>query len=101
MRIQFEQTGGFMGRTVNLDLDLDELPADEAGQIRQLIEEADFINLHEDLSVRPMPDAYSYRITVDTGTLTHTVRVGDPDTPDSLRPLIQELSRRARTAGRS
>ena len=101
MRIQFEQTGGFMGRTVDLDLDLDELPEDQAEQIRGLVDGANFIHLDEDLSERPTPDAFSYRITVETDRESHTVRVGDASAPDSLRPLIQELSRRARTAGHS
>jgi hypothetical protein len=101
MRIQFEQTGGFMGRTVSVDLNLEELPVEQADQIRKLIDQADFINLGENLSSPSTPDAYSYRITVETDVLKHTVSVGDASAPDSLRPLIQELSQRARTAGRA
>ena len=89
-----------MGRTVSLDLDLDELPQDQADQIRGLIDEAGFVNLEEEIPSSPAPDAYEYRITVETDRLSHTIHVGDSSAPDSLRPLIQELSQRARTGGR-
>jgi len=50
MRILFEQTGGFMGRTVDLNLDLKDLPEDQAETLRQLLEQANFFGLEENLA---------------------------------------------------
>ncbi len=97
MRIVFEQSGGFMGRTVNLTLDLGELPPEQASVLRNLLQEAHFLELDQDLAPRPMRDSFSYRITVETESAEHTIRVNDANAPSSLRPLIQELSKRART----
>lgn len=97
MRIVFEQSGGFMGRTVNLTLDLSELPPDQASALRVLLQDAHFLDLDQDLAPRPMRDSFSYRITVETENAEHTIRVNDANAPSNLRPLIQELSKRART----
>jgi hypothetical protein len=97
MRIVFEQSGGFMGRTVNLTLDLSDLPDDQATALRSLLQEANFLDLDREMAPRPARDDYSYRITVETESLEHTVRVSDANTPSNLRPLIQELSKRARS----
>ncbi len=96
MRIVFEQSGGFMGRTVNLVLDLDDLPPEQVSMIRELLQEAHFLDLDQDLAPRPARDTYSYRITVETENFEHTVRVNDTSVPSNLRPLIQELSKRTR-----
>ncbi|MGE5249437.1 MAG: protealysin inhibitor emfourin [Bacteroidota bacterium] len=97
MRISFERTGGFMGRTIGLDLDLGDLPPDQADELRRLVDEANFLHLQEDFAPGPARDDYSYRITVETDTIRHTVRVSDSTAPDSLRPLLQELSKQARS----
>lgn len=97
MRIVFEQTGGFMGRTVSLTLDLSDLPEEQAIAIRSLLQEAHFLELDQDLAPRPARDDYSYRITVETASAEHTVRVSDANAPANLRPLLQELSKRARS----
>jgi hypothetical protein len=97
MRIQFERSGGFMGRTVNLAVDLDDLPAGEAEALRRLVEQADFSGLNKDLAPTQARDDFQYRITVETEKGEHTVRVSDASAPESLRPLLEELSRRART----
>jgi emfourin len=95
-RILFERSGGFMGRTTNLVLNLEDLPEQEARELRRLVEQADFFHLDEDLAPSPARDDYSYRITVETDEGERTIRVRDASAPEGLRPLLQELSRRAR-----
>ena len=98
MRINFQRTGGFMGRTVNLTLDLDELPADQAGTLKHLLDEVNFFSLEEDNPASPYGrDVFHYLITVETETIQHTVRVSDTKMPASLRPLVENLSRLARS----
>jgi hypothetical protein len=96
MKIEFERSGGFMGRTVSLSLDLDELPADQAQALRLLIDNADFFNLPADSASPPVPDAFTYTITVTADERTHTVHASDTSAPESLRPLLMDLSARAR-----
>jgi hypothetical protein len=96
MKIDFERSGGFMGRTVSLSLDLDELPADQAETLRLLVDQSDFFNLPADSPVPSMPDSFSYTVTITDGARRHTVHTGDASAPESLRPLLNDLSARAR-----
>ncbi|MFZ5909821.1 MAG: protealysin inhibitor emfourin [Chloroflexota bacterium] len=92
-RILFERSGGFMGRTVSLNIDMDDLPEDEAGALRELLDEADFFDLPDDLRRVPAPDEFTYSITVVVEERQHSVRVSDTSMPDDLRPLLNELTK--------
>jgi hypothetical protein len=94
--ILFERTGGFMGRKVSIKLDLDDLPHDQAGTLKRLLDESDFFSLPENLITRPIPDEFIYTITAEKDDHQKTVRVSDTTATDALRPLITELSQRAR-----
>lgn len=100
MIIKFERSGGFMGRTTSLTLDVNQLPHDQAETLRRLLEDANFVMLDEELVSHPMPDEFDYTITVETDDLHHAVHTSDSSAPDSLRPLIHELTERARRAQR-
>jgi len=95
-KISFERTGGFMGRTVSLTINLADLPDDQAKFLDDLLEKADFFALPEDLTQTVMPDSFSYNITVTVDERQHSVRVNDSTASDDLRPLLDELSRQAR-----
>ena len=95
-KIFFERSGGFMGRTVNATIDLDNLPDDLAEALEELLDEADFFELPADLTRPPMPDAFTYTITVSKESRQHSVRVSDATAPDDLRPLLEELNKQAR-----
>jgi hypothetical protein len=97
MRISYERSGGFMGRKLNFSVDLDELPKDQAETLNRLLQQADFFNLPENIISKPVPDEFTYIITVETATQSHRVRVSDTSMTDPLRPLFDELSRRARS----
>jgi hypothetical protein len=77
---------------MRFQIDLDQLPINAAGDIAQLIEQAEFFNLPENLIIRFNPDEYQYTITIDRGVMSHTVRTNDTTMPASLRPLVEELS---------
>ncbi|MBI5839259.1 MAG: hypothetical protein HZB19_04080 [Chloroflexi bacterium] len=95
-RIEFERSGGFMGRKVTLNLNLDELPPDQAQTLSLLIDESDFFNLPDSPAKPPVPDSFLYTITVTTDTRQHTVHTSDTTAPERLRPLLIDLSARAR-----
>ena len=95
-KILFERTGGFMGRKISLEVDLQDLPKDQAEALEELLNDADFFELPEDLTSQDIPDGFTYLITAESQRGEHSVRCGDASTPDDLRPLVDELSRRAR-----
>lgn len=85
-----------MGRTVSATIDLDDLPDDLAEALEEMLDEADFFELPADLTRPPMPDAFTYNITVNSGVREHSIRVSDATAPDDLRPLLEELNKQAR-----
>lgn len=97
MHIRMEQTGGFMGRKISLDLDTSDLPADEAETLRQVLDETNFFSLPENLVTQPVPDELQYVITVETETVVHSVRTSDTTASTALHALIQNLSQQARS----
>lgn len=96
MQIIFERSGGFMGRNVELNLDLADLPPDQAETLKRLVEESDFFSLTDSQPTVPVPDGFTYTITVVTTTVRHTISTADTSIPESLSPLLDELSMRAR-----
>lgn len=80
-----------MGRKVSLNLNLDEMPADQSAALRRLVDESDFFALDESPGKSSRPDEFIYTITITTSTIQHIVRVGDSSMPDGLRPLLKEL----------
>ena len=96
-KIFFERTGGFMGRKVSLEIDLDELSKEQAGTWYELLDDADFFDLPEDLIMRDIPDGFTYQITVKSKNGEHSVRCGDASVPDGLSLLVEKLSEQART----
>jgi len=95
-KILFERTGGIMGRKVSVTIDMDDLPGEQAELLGDLLDEADFFELPADLTKSAVPDAFTYNITVFSDEGQHSVRVSDTTAPDDLRPLLEELSKRAR-----
>lgn len=85
-----------MGRKVSTTIDLDDLPDEQAEALEELLDEADFFELPADLTRSPMPDAFTYNITVSSDKRQHSVRCGDATIPDDLRPLLDELNKQAR-----
>jgi hypothetical protein len=81
---------------VSLTLDLDSLPSDQAETLRGLLDHADFFSLTENPANTPVPDAFIYSLTVTTNLVAHTVHTSDTAMNESLRPLVEELARRAR-----
>jgi len=101
MRIIFERSGGIMGLKSSLTIKLDDLPLDQAETLRRLLDESNFFKLTENPPTRPNPDGFQYTLTVETDTAKHTVHTSDTSAPEELRPLLQELSRRARAQRKS
>ena len=93
-KIIFECSGGMLDQDRDLTVNLDNLPNGEAHTLLQLIQDANFFNLPSNLLKHPDPEKIQYAITVDAGIVFHTVRANENSTPQSLRPLLNELSAR-------
>lgn len=90
--ITFKRSGGFVGKGMKCELDLNQVPQADAHSFIRLIQQAEFFSIPENLIVKFNPDEYQYMITVDAGAVCHTVRTNDTTMPASLRPLVDELS---------
>ena len=90
--ITFKRAGGFVGKGMRFELSLEKLSNRDASALLQLIEQAQFFTIPENLIVKFNPDEYQYTITVEAGIVCHTVRTNDTTMPASLRPLVEELS---------
>jgi hypothetical protein len=95
-RINFKRTGGLLGRQMESDVDLNEMPEDEAQELQRLILETNFFNIPQNLIDPNKHDEYEYTVTVEAGNSHHTVHTSDTSAPESLRPLLEKLSKLAK-----
>lgn len=96
-RIKFERTGGFAGMRIARDLSMDDLSEEQAADLLELLDDLDFDELPEHLvGEEPMPDQFTYTITVETREGEHTVTTGDASAPEKMQELLRFLNRLAR-----
>ena len=96
--INFKRTGGLMGKEMSMDFDLGSMPGSVAQRLSGLLTESDFFEVPVVNHLIAGPDEYQYDITVVAGNSIHTVHVSDTSMPQSLRPLVEELTELAETA---
>lgn len=97
-RIKFERTGGFAGIRMAADLKPDDMQADQAHTVSELINDLNFNELPEQMiGDSNMPDQFTYTITVETDKWQRTVIAGDTSAPEKMQELLQLLNRLART----
>ena len=100
-RIRFERTGGFAGIRIGADFDLEDLPEEQADQIREMLDDVDFAELPEKLMKgRPIPDGFTYSITVESERAEYTVTTSDTSAPEKMQPLLELLYQIARQRAR-
>ncbi len=97
-QIKYERTGGFTGIRLSADFEPSELPDEQLRPLLDLLDEMDFDELPEQLTSRsPMPDQFTYEITVKTTKWEHTVIAGDASAPEQVQELARMLDQIART----
>jgi hypothetical protein len=90
-RLIYKRTG--TDHETALDVEVDSLPGAASQNLFTLISNADFFSLPENLGTPRTLDEPQHIITLEYGGgKQHTVRCADAVVPDSLRPLIEELS---------
>jgi len=97
LRISFERSGGFAGIMMKTTVDEKDLAPDEAQELRQLIEGADFFNLSKKIMPRsPRPDRFQYELSLEESGRQHTVTLSEETLPEKLKPLVRWLMEKAR-----
>ena len=96
LNIDFERSGGFTGLPVKIILNNKLLSSAESAEIEDLIEKSGFFDLQlASISEKLYPDRFFYTIVIETTDRRHIIRLGEQQVPDSLRPLIKYLLKRA------
>jgi len=96
MRISFKMEGGLAhvpGLNEPVSIDTDELPAEEASELKRLIEAARFFELPATSALpRGAADYRKYTITVATPARSHTAQLTDPIEDLHIQELMNHLS---------
>ena len=90
--ITFDRSGGVTANDIHLDLEVESLAETDAQNVRRLIDESGFFDLPEDLAGNASRDEFHYTVSIQAEDRSHTVHVSDSTMPNSLRPLIKELT---------
>src|ERR1700758_5456815 len=97
MRIVLERSGGFAGIRQTNSVSTDQMPAEEARQVANLVAGAGFYELPSEIrSNAPGADRFQYKITVESERGTHMVQVDEAAVPPRLQPLLDWLKSFAR-----
>lgn len=96
--ISFKRSGGSVGREMTMSFDLGTMPGNIAQRLHGLLTESNFFDVPLVNDLRTSPDEYQYEISVVAGNSLHSVHVSDTSMPDSLRPLVEELTELAEAA---
>ena len=100
MRVEFKIDGGFVylpERSETVTIDTDDLPAEEADELKRLIEAAGFFDLPEaSAPPRGAADYLRYTISVTSLERSHTVHLTDPIEDPDVQALVEYLEAKAR-----
>ena len=81
-----------MAKEMTMDFDLGTMPGSVAQRLDNLLTSSNFFEVPVVNDLITRPEEYQYDITVVAGNSIHTVHVSDNSMPDSLRPLVEELT---------
>jgi hypothetical protein len=95
MRIEFTRSGGFAGIRLSRTFDTDQLPEEDARELEQLVDAANFFSLPE-TQQSGGADKLQYRISIERDGKTHTVQTDERAAPPPLTSLIKKLEAAAR-----
>lgn len=94
--IRLRRTGGVAGIVTEATVDTADLDPAEADSVLAALAGAD-LDTHAAAAPPPPgpPDTFRYDLEVRMGSATRTVELSDREIPAQLRPLVDELVRRA------
>ena len=96
MNVEYKVEGGlafFPGLSKPVLIDSDNLPAKDANELRQLIDNAHFFDIPPVATVpKGAADYRRYTITVEDGLRRHTIQLTDPISDPHLQALLDYLN---------
>ena len=95
MKVQFVQSGGFVGTVKGCELDTATLAPDVAQELERLIRESGISGSGESLS-KVGRDLHQYDIRIEEGTQNFSVVFDDATISQSMKPLLGFLKKHAR-----
>jgi hypothetical protein len=95
MKVQFVQSGGFVGSVKGCELDTATLPPDVGQELERLIRTSGISGSGESLS-DPGRDLYQYDITIEEDNRRSSVVFDDATIPQSAKPLVSFLKKHLR-----
>ena len=99
MQIEFKKDGGFAyfpGMYPPVTIDIDKLSAEEATEIKRLVEDARFFDLPASSPPpRGAADYFEYTISVTDAQYSHTVCLTDPIGDPNVQALVNYLNEKA------
>jgi hypothetical protein len=97
MVLIFERSGGFTAIPLRLRVNTEDLDIQESTLLHSQVEVADFFNLPErGTSSGGGYDRFVFKLTVQKAGKSHAIEYGDASIPETLQPLIDQLSTMAR-----
>ena len=98
MYVEFERSGGFAGLCLQLQVDTTTLPKAEAAELLQMVQQSAFFTLPEQsVAESSGADRFNYKLTIEHEGQRHTVETMDSSAPATLTPLLERLTRMARS----
>jgi hypothetical protein len=92
IHLQLVQSGGLAGLTLVAEVDVDDLPPDDAVAVRRALDTVDLPALAARTPPPPSgPDRFSYELTVDGRGERRCLKLQEPEIPDELRPVLTAL----------
>jgi hypothetical protein len=88
MKVTIVRGGGVAGLVTTTSADTDALAPEHARQLREVVGRAGLLGLPEHPAAASGPDRFTYRLTVEDGGRTHTVRLREEDLTGDLSALI-------------
>ena len=93
MRIYLVRSGGFAGIPLTVTIDSATLSMEEAVELLEMVESANFFNLPPLISARePGADRFQYKVIIEREGKQHSVEIQEAAIPPTLRPLLQWLT---------
>ncbi|MBN2213492.1 MAG: hypothetical protein JW723_04550 [Bacteroidales bacterium] len=94
--IRFERTGGFTGIGIDKTIDSLQLKKQETKMLKEMISNSHFFSLPARESMKPHPDRFSYKITIETRGRKHVVEFSQASVPPRLKDLVRYLIEKTR-----
>ncbi|HJX71011.1 MAG TPA: protealysin inhibitor emfourin, partial [Bacteroidales bacterium] len=91
-----ERSGGFAGIGIDKTIDSLELKKKETKMLQEMIGSSRFFSLPAGKTMKPHPDRFSYKITIETAGKKHVVEFSQTSVPAGVKDLLRYLIEKTR-----